>query len=169
LETAQIAVEASLTGHLVLSTLHTNDAPSAVARLVDLGVEPFLISATLEAILAQRLVRRICVKCRTEYEPSNEELYELGLKREDVYGKSFYYGRGCKQCNNSGYRGRRAIYEIMLANEKIRELINARASTSKLKAAAKENGMRTLRESGLMAIYEGDTTIEEVVRETVFA
>ena len=169
LETAQIAVEASLTGHLVLSTLHTNDAPSAVARLVDLGVEPFLISATLEAVIAQRLVRKICTNCRVAYEPTNEELYELGLKRDEVYGKHFYYGKGCKVCNGAGYKGRQAIFEIMLVNEKIRQLIVERASTSRIKEAAKENGMRTLRESGLMAIYDGITTIEEVVRETVFA
>lgn len=169
LETAQIAVEASLTGHLVLSTLHTNDAPSAVARLVDLGVEPFLLSATLEAIIAQRLVRRICLECRTDYEPGNDELYELSLKQDEIYGKNFYYGQGCKKCNNSGYKGRQALFEIMLASEKIRSLIIEKAPTTRLKEAAKENGMRTLRESGLMAIYDGYSTIEEVVRETIFA
>ena len=116
-ETAEIAVQASLTGHLVFSTLHTNDAPSAVARLLDLGIEPFLITATVEGIVAQRLVRKICLNCKTEYAPPLEQLMELELKPEDVVGKKFYYGKGCANCNNTGYRGRMGLYEIMLFDD----------------------------------------------------
>ncbi|MCI0651615.1 MAG: type II secretion system ATPase GspE [Planctomycetes bacterium] len=167
LETAQIAVEASLTGHVVFSTLHTNDAPSAVTRILDLGLEAFLITATLEAIVAQRLCRRICLSCRTEYEPSDEALMELELRRSDVLGRTFYYGKGCKQCNNSGYRGRIAIYEMLIMTDRVRNLIMSSASTQELRRAAQEEGMRTLRDSGLLHIYDGITTIEEVVKETV--
>jgi len=169
LETAQIAVEASLTGHIVFTTLHTNDAPSSVTRLTDLGLEPFLVTATLEAIIAQRLVRRICVHCRVEYEPSDEELYELELTRSEVAGRTFHYGKGCKQCNGTGYRGRIALFEIMLLSDRLRELIMQRASTAALRKAAQEEGMRGLRESGLLHIFDGITTIEEVVRETIAA
>ncbi len=167
LETAQIAVQASLTGHIVFSTLHTNDAPSSITRLRDMGLEPFLITATLEGVLAQRLVRKICVDCRTEFEPSAEMLMELNLRPEDVRGKQFYYGRGCDRCNNSGFKGRQGIYELLLANDDIRDLITSGASTDELRAACRRHGMRPLRESGLRAIYSGITTIEEVVRETV--
>lgn len=167
LETAQIAIQASLTGHLVFSTLHTNDAPSAVARLLDLGVEPFLITATFEAVVAQRLARRICKNCRTEYQPSPELLLELQLTPDDVKGKTFYYGKGCDYCNNTGYRGRVGIFEVMVFNDEIRELIMNGASTGILHEAAVRAGMRPLRESGLLAIYDGVTTIEEIVKETV--
>ncbi len=167
LETAQIAVQASLTGHLVFTTLHTNDAPSAIARLVDLGLEPFLVTATLEAIVAQRLARRICNNCRDEFQPTEEMLMELGLTPEDVQGRSFMYGRGCDYCNNTGYKGRVGIFEIMAINDPIRDLIMQRASSSVLRAAARKAGMRSLRENGLMAIYEGLTTLEEIVRETI--
>lgn len=167
LETAQISVQASLTGHLVFTTLHTNDAPSSIARLVDLGLEPFLVTATLEAIVAQRLVRRICTNCKEEYQPSEVQLMELGLTPEDVAGRVFYYGKGCDYCNNTGYKGRLAIFEIMVADDEIRELIMSHASTGVLRAEARKRGMRTLRESGLLAIYDGVTTIEEVVRETL--
>ncbi|MCC6358414.1 MAG: Flp pilus assembly complex ATPase component TadA [Phycisphaerales bacterium] len=167
LETAQISVQASLTGHLVFTTLHTNDAPSSIARLVDLGLEPFLITATLEAIVAQRLVRRICTNCKEEYQPSEVQLMELGLTPEDVAGRVFYYGKGCDYCNNTGYKGRLAIFEIMVADDEIRELIMTHASTGVLRGEARKRGMRTLRESGLLAIYDGVTTIEEVVRETL--
>ncbi|RIK67589.1 MAG: pilus assembly protein PilB [Planctomycetota bacterium] len=167
LETAQIAIQAALTGHLVFSTLHTNDAPSAVARLLDLGVEPFLITATFEAVIAQRLCRRVCKNCRTEYQPTEEQLMELQLRPEDVQGKKFYYGKGCDYCNGTGYRGRVGIFEIMVLNDEIRELVMNGASTGILHEAALRNGMRTLRESGLLAIYDGVTTIEEVVKETV--
>ncbi|MBI4584257.1 MAG: Flp pilus assembly complex ATPase component TadA [Planctomycetes bacterium] len=167
LETAQISVEASLTGHIVFTTLHTNDAPSAVTRLVDLGLEPFLITATLEGILAQRLVRRICAECKMPYDPSDKELYELELTPSDVEGKQFYYGKGCKRCNGSGYKGRIAVLEIMLASDRIKETIMKSGSTAELRQVAKEEGMRTLRESGLLHIYDGITTIEEVVKETI--
>jgi type IV pilus assembly protein PilB len=167
LETAQIAVQASLTGHIVFSTLHTNDAPGAVTRLRDMGLEPYLITATLEAVLAQRLVRKICEDCRTEFEPSPEMLMELNLRPEDVRGKKFYYGRGCDRCNNTGHRGRMGIFELVLMNDDLRDLISSNGSTDDLRAACKRTGMTTLRESGLRALYKGLTTIEEIVRETV--
>jgi len=167
LETAQIAVQASLTGHLVFSTVHTNDAPSTIARLLDLGLEPFLITATLEAIVGQRLVRRICDNCKTEFEPSEEMLMELSLRPEDVAGHRFLYGRGCDFCNNTGYRGRFGIFEIMAFDDDLRELVMKHASTSVLREEARRRGMRTLRESGLLAIYDGLTTIEEIVKQTV--
>jgi len=166
-ETAEIAVQASLTGHLVFSTLHTNDAPSAIARLLDLGLEPFLVTATLEGIIAQRLVRKICSNCKAEYTPSEEQLMELELRPEDVTGRKFHYGKGCENCNNTGYRGRQGIYEIMLLDDEMRDMIIKHASTQVLRAEAKKRGMRTLRQAGLMSIYDGVTTIEEVVRETI--
>jgi type IV pilus assembly protein PilB len=166
LETAEIAAQASLTGHLVFTTLHTNDAPSVIARLLDLGLEPFLITATLEGILAQRLVRKICKNCKELYEPTEKQLIELGLKPEDVQSKTFYYGRGCDQCNSTGYRGRVGIFEIMIFNDEIRGLIMNHASTNVLRNAAQKAGMRSLRVKGLNAIYDGLTTIEEVVKET---
>ncbi len=166
-ETAQIAVQASLTGHLVFTTLHTNDAPSAIARLLDLGLEPFLVTATLEAIVGQRLVRRICTHCKAEYHPTEEMLMELDLKPEDVEGRVFFAGKGCDNCNNTGYRGRLAIFEFMLMDDALRDLIMQHASTNVLRAEARRRGMRTLRESGMLAIFDGVTTIEEVVRETI--
>ncbi len=167
LETAQIAVQASLTGHLVLSTLHTNDAPSSIIRLLDLGMENFLLTATIEGIIAQRLVRTICSKCKEEYQPSEEELMELNLRAEDTRGRKFFRGRGCDHCNKSGYRGRLAIFEILQMDDDLRELVMKEASTTVIRKHARERGMRVLRESGLMAIYEGQTTIDEVVRETI--
>lgn len=167
LETAEISIQASLTGHLVFTTLHTNDAPSSIARLLDLGLEPFLITATLEGIIAQRLVRKICTNCKTPYQPTEEQLFELGLRPEDIKDKTFYYGRGCESCNNTGFRGRTGIFEIMTFNDEIRELIMNHASTSVLREAARRAGMRTLRENGLSAIFDGITTIDEVVRETL--
>ncbi len=166
-ETAEIATQASLTGHLVFTTLHTNDAPSSVARLLDLGVEPFLITATIEGVLAQRLCRRICQFCKEEYQPTEEQLMELELTPEDTKGKVFYRGRGCNNCNNTGYKGRLAICEIMTLDDEMREMIMAHASTNLLRNAARKRGMRTLRESGLIGIYEGITTIEEVVKQTI--
>ena len=166
-ETAEIGVQAALTGHLVFSTLHTNDAPSSIARLLDLGLEPFLVTATLEGVVAQRLVRRVCAGCKTKYEPSLEQLMELELRPEDVEGQAFFYGKGCDVCNNTGYKGRLGIYEIMLLDDDLREMIVDRASTQKLREECKKRGMRTLRESGLAAILDGLTTIEEVVRETI--
>jgi len=167
LETAQISVQASLTGHLVFTTLHTNDAPSAIARLLDLGLEPFLITATLEAIVAQRLVRRICTNCKAEYKPTEEQLMELALRPEEVGDRAFFYGKGCDYCNNTGYRGRLGIYEIMALDDTLRELIMRRASTAVLRRESIKRGMRTLREAGLMAIYEGITSLDEVVKETI--
>ena len=167
LETAQIAIQASLTGHLVFTTLHTNDAPSSIARLLDLGVESFLLTATLEAIVAQRLVRRICTQCKEEFLPSEEQLMELALRPTDVGGRTFFRGRGCERCNKSGYKGRLAIFEIMVMNDPLRELIMGQGSTAVLRHEARKRGMRTLRECGLLSIYDGQTTIDEVVRETL--
>jgi len=166
-ETAQISIEASLTGHVVFSTLHTNDAPLAVTRLVDIGVEPFLIAATLEGVVGQRLVRRICSECKVYYEPSIEILRELDLTPDQVAGKEFAYGKGCPACNGTGFRGRLAIFEIMMISDRIRNLITEKAANSQIRIAAREEGMRTLRESGLLAIYDGATTVEEVLRETM--
>jgi type IV pilus assembly protein PilB len=167
LETAQIAVQSALTGHIVFSTLHTNDAPGTITRLRDMGLEPFLITATLEGVLAQRLVRKICEDCRTEFEPSPEMLMELNLRPEDVRGKKFYYGKGCDRCNNTGHRGRTGLYELLTMNDDIRDLISEGASTDELRVACRQQGMATLRESGMRAIYKGITTIDEVVRETI--
>lgn len=166
-ETAEISVQASLTGHLVFTTLHTNDAPSSIARLLDLGLEPFLITATLEGVIAQRLVRRICNNCKAQYEPNEEQLFELALKPEDVVGKVFYYGKGCENCNNTGYRGRMGIYEIMTLDDEMRDAIIKHASTQVIREMARKRGMRTLRACGLMGIFDGITTIEEVARETL--
>jgi len=167
LETAQIAVQASLTGHLVLSTLHTNDAPSSIIRLVDLGMEPFLLTATIEGIVAQRLVRTICKKCKEQYTPREEELMELNMTPDMVRGKQFSRGKGCEACNKSGYRGRMALFEIMTMDDEMRELIMKEANTTSLRLHARKRGMRSLRECGLLGIYEGLTTIDEVVRETL--
>ena len=169
LETARIAVEASLTGHIVFSTLHTNDAPSSMIRLVDLGVEAFLLTATVEAVVAQRLVRRVCAECKVEYEPTDDMLMELELTPSDVQGRTFFYGKGCKECNNSGYKGRIALFEIMQMTDRLRDLIMTGASTQEIQAMAREEGMNTLRDSGLIHIYDGITTIEEVVKETIVA
>jgi type IV pilus assembly protein PilB len=166
LETAQISIQASLTGHLVLSTLHTNDAPGAVTRLVDMGVEPFLISSTLMAVLGQRLVRTTCKNCRTPFEPTEKQLEMLNLSPHDLGDKVFHYGRGCSACNDTGYKGRKGIFELLIISEAIRTLINERAPTVVLRQKAVELGMVTLREDGLRCIFEGDTTIEEVVKYT---
>jgi len=167
LETAQIAAQASLTGHVVFTTLHTNDAPSSVARLLDMGIEPFLITATVEGIIAQRLVRKICEKCKTQFEPSEAQLMELQLLPDEVKGKKFHYGRGCSKCNGTGYRGRTGIFEIMVFNDEIRDLIMNQASTNVLRAAGQKAGMRLLRDNGLTAIYNGITTIDEIAKETM--
>jgi type IV pilus assembly protein PilB len=165
--TGSIAVEAALTGHLVLSTLHTNDAPSVVTRLVDLGIEPFLLSAVLEGVVAQRLVRKICKECKVQYNPNIEELMELGLKPEMVKGRTFFYGQGCKLCNSTGYKGRQAIFEMFLGTPKLKEMIAANARLNDLTRQARKDGMRVLREAAITAVYEGRTTIEEAVRETI--
>jgi len=166
LETAQIAIQASLTGHLVFTTLHTNDAPGAVTRLIDMGVEPFLISSTLEGVLGQRLLRSICPQCRTTYQPNQTFLDQLQLSRRDIGEKNFYYGKGCEACNQTGYKGRKGIYELMKISDPIRELINERAPTVTLKQKAIELGMVTLRQDGLRSIFDGDTTVEEVLKYT---
>ncbi|MGZ8900096.1 MAG: GspE/PulE family protein [Limisphaerales bacterium] len=166
LETSQIAIQASLTGHLVLSTLHTNDAPGAVTRLVDMGVEPFLISSSLMAVLAQRLVRTVCKNCRTPFEPTENQLSLLNLSPHDIGDKVFYYGRGCPTCNDTGYKGRKGIFELLSVTDPIRELINERAPTVVLRQKAVEEGMITLREDGLRGIFEGATSIEEVLKYT---
>ena len=166
LETSQIAIQASLTGHLVLSTLHTNDAPGAVTRLVDMGVEPFLISSSLMAVLAQRLVRTICKNCRTPFEPTENQLSLLNLSPHDIGDKVFYYGRGCSTCNDTGYKGRKGIFELLPVTDPVRELINERAPTVVIRQKAVEEGMITLREDGLRGIFEGSTTIEEVLKYT---
>jgi len=167
LETAEIAVQASLTGHTVFSTLHTNDAASTITRMKDMGVPTFLITATVEAILAQRLVRRICTQCREQTSPSEEMLFEMGMTLEDVADIKFYRGKGCDVCNNTGYKGRVGLFELMTINDQLRELIVSNASVDELRNAAKELGMVTLRDAGMACVNEGTTTIEEVVRETI--
>ena len=166
LETAQIAIQASLTGHLVLSTLHTNDSAGAVTRLVDMGVEPFMVAATLEGVLAQRLLRTICKGCRSPYDPTLHILNQLGLTQEDLGGKQFYTGAGCSTCGGSGYKGRKGIYELLDVTDPIRDLITGRAPSLVLRQKAIELGMATLREDGLRSIYDGETTIEEVLKYT---
>ncbi len=167
LETAEIAVQASLTGHLVFSTVHANDAPSTIARLVDLGLEPFLITATMEGVVAQRLIRTICPRCKEEFSPTEDMLIQLNLHPEDIAGKNFFHGAGCEYCRGTGYSGRVGIFEIMLLDDSIRDLILKNSSTGVIRDAARKRGMRTLRESGLLAIYDGVTTIEEIVSQTV--
>lgn len=166
LETAQIAVQASLTGHVVLSTLHTNDAPGAVTRLIDMGLEPFLISASLEGILAQRLLRRICKTCKTAYEPDKEVINMLDVDAIEITNKQFYFGKGCPDCNRAGYRGRQGLFELMTINDNLRTLITQKAPTLVLKQKAIETGMRPLREDGLRCIFDGLTSIEEVLKYT---
>ena len=166
LDTAQIAIQASLTGHLVLSTLHTNDAPGAVTRLIDMGTEPFLVAASLEGILAQRLLRTICKDCRASYEPNEALLNQLGVSSHELGDKEFYTGRGCDVCDQTGYKGRRGLFELLDMTDPIRELVTDRAPTVVIKQKAIELGMNTLREDGLRNIYDGNTTIEEVLKYT---
>lgn len=166
-ETADIAIQASLTGHTVYSTLHTNDAPSTVIRLRDMGVATFLITATVEAILAQRLVRRICLNCKEEMTPKDEMLSDLGLTAEDVRGKVFFHGRGCDNCNNSGYKGRVGLFELLVMNDNMRDMIMRNCSADELREAARSYGMISLRDTGLQFVYQGITTVDEVIRETV--
>jgi type IV pilus assembly protein PilB len=166
LETAQISIQAALTGHLVFTTLHTNDAPGAITRLTDMGVEPFLISSTLEAVLGQRLLRSICPQCCTSYRPSETLLAQFGLSRRDIGERNFHYGKGCDACNQTGYKGRKGIYELMKITDPLRELINERAPSVTLKEKAIELGMITLRQDGLRSIFAGDTTVEEVLKYT---
>ncbi|NLF68034.1 MAG: Flp pilus assembly complex ATPase component TadA [Candidatus Anammoximicrobium sp.] len=167
LETAEIAVQASLTGHTVFSTLHTNDAPSTITRMKDMGVPTFLITATVEAILAQRLVRRICTQCREPVEASDEALVELGLTRDDLQGQTFFRGKGCDACNNTGYKGRLGLFELMNMNDEMRDMIMTNVTTDQLREVARKHGMVTLREIGIKNILTGTTTADEVIRETV--
>ncbi|NOY81369.1 MAG: Flp pilus assembly complex ATPase component [Kiritimatiellaeota bacterium] len=166
LDTAAMAIQASLTGHLVLSTLHTNDAPGAVTRLIDMGVEPFLISSTLCAVLAQRLIRRVCSSCRTEYVPEDSELKLLGLTREDVGDRRFFYGKGCSNCNNTGFKGRIGIFEFLRVTPEIEDMINQRLPTTQIRNKAIEQGMSSMRQSGVRAILDGITTPEEILKYT---
>jgi len=167
LETAEIAVQASLTGHTVFSTLHTNDAPTSITRMKDMGVPTFLLTATLEAILAQRLVRRICTQCREPVTPTDEWLVELGIKREDLNGDTFFRGMGCDACNNTGYKGRTGLFELMTMDDEIREMIMANATADDLREASRQRGMITLRDAGIQDMYRGITSADEVIRETV--
>ena len=167
LETAEISIQASLTGHIVFTTLHTNDAPSAITRLRDMGLPTFLITATVEAVLAQRLVRKICLFCRTEFTPTPEVALELGMTPEQAAQKKFFYGKGCDRCNNTGYKGRMGIYELLVFTDDLREMVVAEASLDDFRAACRKSGMRTLREAGLKSIHDGLTSIEEIVRETI--
>jgi type IV pilus assembly protein PilB len=166
-ETAEIAIKAALTGHLVLSTLHTNDAPSTINRLLNMGVEPFLVSSSLNLILAQRLARVICSRCRKEVDHPREALLEVGLAPEELSSLKFYHGVGCEDCANTGYRGRVALYEVLPVGEEIREMVLVGASAIDIKRKAVALGMKTLRQSGLSKVREGVTTVEEVVRVTV--
>lgn len=166
-ETAQIAVQAALTGHLVLSTVHTNDAPGTVTRLIDMGIEPFLISSAVILILAQRLIRKICMECREPIKVHPQLLIDLGVSPDEVKTFPVYKGKGCPICNNTGYKGRVGLYEVMPIKEEIKELILSRASTSEIKKEAMRLGMKTLRQSGIIKIRDGLSTIEEVLRSTM--
>ena len=166
LETAEIAIQAALTGHFVFSTLHTNDAAGAVTRFVDMNVAPYLLSSTLEGVLGQRLVRTCCRECRQAYEPDDETLERIEMTRDQIGGCPFYYGAGCKVCNGTGYKGRKAVVEYLRISNPLRELINTRAPTLILREKARELGMRTMREDGVRAILDGYTTVDEVLRYT---
>ena len=166
-ETAEIAVQAALTGHMVFSTLHTNDAPSTVTRLRDMGVPPFLITATVEAIMAQRLVRRICGNCKEEIQPDADMLADLELTSDEVIGKKFYRGKGCDACKGTGYKGRLGLYEFMVMNDELRGLVARNASTEEIREVARKHGMITLRDSGMQNMFLGNTTADEVIRETI--
>jgi len=166
IETAQIAVQASLTGHLVFSTLHTNDAAGAVTRLIDMGIEPFLISSTLEAVLGQRLVRMVCDKCKTPYKPEQDVLDLLGMSAQDIGDRTFFYGAGCSACNDTGYHGRRGLYEYLSVTEPIRRLINERQPTIVIRDKAIQLGMISMRQHGIQCLLDGYTTVDEVVKYT---
>ncbi|HEX30318.1 TPA: type II/IV secretion system protein, partial [Candidatus Poribacteria bacterium] len=163
-ETADIAIQAALTGHRVLSTVHTNDAPSAVVRLTDMGVQPFLIAASVTGVISQRLVRVICSECRESYKPSEDELLQLGVEPGEVGEIKLYRGRGCKFCFHTGYKGRTGIFEVMVVNDEIRKLIVEKASTDDIRKAAIESGMITLRQDAAIKVLRGITTLEEINR-----
>jgi type II secretory ATPase GspE/PulE/Tfp pilus assembly ATPase PilB-like protein len=166
LETAEIAIRAALTGHLVFSTLHTNDAPSAFTRLIDMGIEPFLVASSVEAIMAQRLVRTICPHCKTEQKVERDYLLKIGFPGEQIHTTKFMRGAGCEECRQLGYQGRLAIYELLLLNEQLRPLILSRSSSTTIAQKAMEQGMRTLRTDGWNKVKNGETTIEEILRVT---
>jgi general secretion pathway protein E/type IV pilus assembly protein PilB len=167
METATIAINASLTGHLVFSTLHTNDAPSAVTRLIDIGIKPFLVASSARALMAQRLVRKICKQCGAPYQPRESELKSLGITPEQLAEAKFTKGKGCSNCNQTGHRGRMGIFEVFVIDDEARKLIYDKVSASLLRARARENGMRTLREDGTRKVLAGLTTADEVIRATV--
>jgi type IV pilus assembly protein PilB len=166
LDTASIAVKAALTGHLVLSTLHTNDAPSAIGRLVDMGIEPFLVSSSVNLVVAQRLVRRVCAHCKKQITLNDEILSELQLAPEEARGATFFEGQGCVECSNTGYRGRQGVYEVMSLTPRVRDLILERASAGEIKRLAISEGMLTLRRDALQKLKRGATTVAEVLKET---
>ncbi len=167
LETAEIAVQASLTGHLVFSTLHTNDAPGTITRLKDMGIPTFMITATVEAILAQRLVRRICSQCREVAEVDEELLFQAGMTKKEIEGKTYYRGAGCETCNSTGYKGRVGLFELMVLNDDLRDMIMSNCSTDELRETARKFGMNTLRDAGFSYAEDGTTSLDEVIRETV--
>jgi type IV pilus assembly protein PilB len=166
METAQIAIQASLTGHLVFSTLHTNDAAGSISRLIDMGVEPFLMASSIESVMATRLVRTICKECKAPYQPTDEVLARIGLTRKEVGDRPFYFGKGCLTCNQTGYKGRRGIYEYLKVTEPIRKLITEKKPTLIIRDRARQLGMRTLREDGIRCMLDGYTTVEEVLKYT---
>ncbi|HMJ13171.1 MAG TPA: ATPase, T2SS/T4P/T4SS family, partial [Polyangiaceae bacterium] len=166
-ETGEIAVKAALTGHLVLSTLHTNDAPATISRLLNMGVEPFLITASVNLVLAQRLARRICADCKREQPIDRQALLEMGFQEAQLEGATIMKGAGCATCNNTGYKGRIALYEVMRFHDELKEMVLQGASTAELKVAAIRRGMATLRASGIRKVMEGMTTPEEILRVTM--
>ena len=166
LETAQTAVESALTGHFVFSTLHTNDAAGTITRLVDMGVEPFLLCSSIAGVVSQRLIRKVCKSCRVPYEPKDEELEKLNLVRDDIGNRKFYYGKGCPTCNDSGYRGRKSICELLTMSPELMELILKNAPTITIREKAREQGMVTIREDGIQGVINGETTVDEILRYT---
>jgi type II secretory ATPase GspE/PulE/Tfp pilus assembly ATPase PilB-like protein len=165
-ETARIAIQSALTGHLVFSTIHTNDAPSSISRLLDIGIEPYLVASSVVCVIAQRLVRLVCPECKAEYEPTDQELTSIGLSRDAFPGDVLWIGMGCSHCIDTGYQGRTAIYEIMPITDEVREQVMNHATSTKIKTTAMANGMTTLRMDGVVKVIEGLTTIEEVMRVT---
>ena len=164
-EVGDVAIQAALTGHLVFSTLHTNDAPSAVTRLIDMGIKPFLVASAIQAIMAQRLIRTICEECKVEApDPTPSQMKLLGFEKSDLEGRPLYYGKGCKRCGGTGYRGRIGIFEMLIMNNEIRELAFNRSGAAPLRKAARASGMRTLLQDGKLKILKGMTTLEEIAR-----
>jgi len=166
-ETAEIAVKAALTGHMVLSTLHTNDAPATISRLLNMGVEPFLITASVNLVLAQRLARKVCVDCKQEQPLDHQALLDMGVTEEQLQTARVFKGRGCNTCNGTGYKGRIALYEVMRFADELKEMVLQGASTAELKAGCIKRGMVTLRMAGIRKVIEGMTTAEEVLRVTM--